>query len=273
MSSRKDKKHRAWGGEIGPFLEEARKERGISLKEAEQATSIRWRYLEGLERENPAELPEKAYVQSFLRSYADFLGLDQEDFGGRFERYEKTGERPGAAAPESGGSRRRTEPRKLRDSGVVAAVSVTGLLLVLAAVALYVLWDEPLLSGSPSGGQQVPSQNNPAEENPDEAAGEGPAPTLETGTGNGEPGSRERLQAQVRVRGVESWISVETEAGVEYTDIAQPGFSRSFDSGESFRITTGNAGAVELRINGIDYGTLGASGEVTSKSFTLKKAS
>jgi hypothetical protein len=75
----------------------------------------------------------------------------------------------------------------------------------------------------------------------------------------------------VIVRGSESWISVESDGRVEYTGVAQPGFSRSFDSEEGLRITTGNAGAVELRINGLEYGTLGDSGEVRSRSFTLKR--
>jgi len=37
------------GGQIGPILEKKRLEKGLSLKEVEQATKIRTRYLEGLE--------------------------------------------------------------------------------------------------------------------------------------------------------------------------------------------------------------------------------
>ena len=63
------------GLEIGRALESARKERGLSLKEAEGATKIRAAYLAELELENFDVLPA-VYVLGSLKTYADFLGLD-----------------------------------------------------------------------------------------------------------------------------------------------------------------------------------------------------
>src|SRR5829696_10419747 len=65
------------GLEIGRTLELARKERGLSFKEVEEATKIRAGYLEELERENFDVLPA-VYVQGSLKTYANFLGLDGE---------------------------------------------------------------------------------------------------------------------------------------------------------------------------------------------------
>src|ERR671917_2984021 len=65
------------GLKIGRTLELARKERGLSLKQVEQATKIRARYLGELERENFGVLPA-VYVQGSLRTYANFLHLDGE---------------------------------------------------------------------------------------------------------------------------------------------------------------------------------------------------
>ncbi len=65
------------GLEIGPALESARKERGLSLKEAEEATKIRAAYLAELELENFDVLPA-VYVHGSLRTYANFLHLDGE---------------------------------------------------------------------------------------------------------------------------------------------------------------------------------------------------
>lgn len=65
------------GLEIGRALESARKERGLSLKEAEEATKIRAAYLAELELENFDVLPA-VYVQGSLRTYANFLHLDGE---------------------------------------------------------------------------------------------------------------------------------------------------------------------------------------------------
>jgi cytoskeletal protein RodZ len=62
---------------IGRMLELARRERGLSLHQVEQATKIRARYLWELEHENFDVLPA-VYVQGSLKTYANFLGLDGE---------------------------------------------------------------------------------------------------------------------------------------------------------------------------------------------------
>ena len=62
--------------EIGSSLREARRRRGIGLPEASAATMIRVRYLEALEQEQVDALPEGPYQRSFLREYAEYLGLD-----------------------------------------------------------------------------------------------------------------------------------------------------------------------------------------------------
>jgi transcriptional regulator with XRE-family HTH domain len=65
------------GTKIGRILEQARKEQGLSLKQVEQATKIRARYLKELEGGNFGVLPA-VYVRGSLRTYADHLGLDGE---------------------------------------------------------------------------------------------------------------------------------------------------------------------------------------------------
>jgi len=62
--------------EIGSTLREARLRRGLDLGEAERGTKIRAKYLRALEEERFDILPGQTYVKGFLRSYADFLGLD-----------------------------------------------------------------------------------------------------------------------------------------------------------------------------------------------------
>jgi transcriptional regulator with XRE-family HTH domain len=63
-------------GKIGLVLERARKDRGLSLEEAERATKIRKRYLIGLEQDDYTVLPDAVYARGFLKTYANFLGLD-----------------------------------------------------------------------------------------------------------------------------------------------------------------------------------------------------
>src|SRR4028118_292746 len=63
-------------GKVGLVLERARKDRGLSLEEAERATKIRKRYLIGLEQDDYTVLPDAVYARGFLKTYANFLGLD-----------------------------------------------------------------------------------------------------------------------------------------------------------------------------------------------------
>src|ERR1044072_2908600 len=74
--------------EIGNSLREARVRQQIELGEAELSTKIRARYLRALEEEGFDALPAQTYVKGFLRTYADYLGLDGQlyvdEFNSRF---------------------------------------------------------------------------------------------------------------------------------------------------------------------------------------------
>ena len=61
---------------IGEQLEEARKRKGISLREASEATKIRIDFLGSIEKNQfDFELPE-IYKRGFVKNYANYLGLD-----------------------------------------------------------------------------------------------------------------------------------------------------------------------------------------------------
>jgi cytoskeleton protein RodZ len=62
--------------EIGNSLREARLRQALDFPEIEQATKIRPKYLRALEDEQFDILPGQTYVKGFLRSYAEYLGLD-----------------------------------------------------------------------------------------------------------------------------------------------------------------------------------------------------
>lgn len=63
---------------IGETFKQRRSERNISLKEAENATSIRMTYLHSIEEGEVNKLISPVYAQGFVRQYAAFLGLDGE---------------------------------------------------------------------------------------------------------------------------------------------------------------------------------------------------
>jgi Helix-turn-helix domain/RodZ C-terminal domain len=62
--------------EIGNSLREARVRQGLDYPQVELATKIRAKYIHALEDEQFDVLPAQPYVKGFLRTYAEFLGLD-----------------------------------------------------------------------------------------------------------------------------------------------------------------------------------------------------
>jgi hypothetical protein len=81
--------------EIGNSLREARVRQQLELGEVELATKIRSRYLRALEEETFEALPAQTYVKGFLRTYADYLGLDGQLYVDEFNsRYGVDGDEP-----------------------------------------------------------------------------------------------------------------------------------------------------------------------------------
>ena len=63
---------------LGAGLQAKRKELNLSLKEAENGTSIRSNYLEAIEEGSIAAQIAGIYAQGFVKQYAAFLGFEVE---------------------------------------------------------------------------------------------------------------------------------------------------------------------------------------------------
>jgi cytoskeleton protein RodZ len=86
--------------EVGSSLREARMRRGLELSQVERDTRIRPRYLMALEEEQFDVLPGPAYTRGFLRTYADYLGLDAQRFIDEYNsRFAPATEEPAGAVP------------------------------------------------------------------------------------------------------------------------------------------------------------------------------
>ncbi len=94
--------------EIGSTLREARMRARIDITEVEQATKIRAKYLRALENEEWSLLPGSTFIKSFLREYADYLGLDARSLVEEYKlRYERPSEQELAPiSPNLGRDRR-----------------------------------------------------------------------------------------------------------------------------------------------------------------------
>jgi cytoskeletal protein RodZ len=116
--------------EIGNSLREARTRREIDLPQAELATKIRVKYLRALEDERFEQLPSQTYVKGFLRTYADYLGLDGQPYVDEFNsRYVsgEDGDRPRRSPA-------RPEPRTRRLETGVVLVAVALVAIVTAVI-------------------------------------------------------------------------------------------------------------------------------------------
>jgi cytoskeleton protein RodZ len=260
------------GAKIGPILEKARKERGLTLDEAEHATKIRKRYLSGLEREDYGVLPDAVYARGFLKTYANFLGLDGEELAKelrdrRRPRRERSVTYGAPTASEfdrplvNPGGLGKKERRRVSGT-TIRTLLVAALALAAVVGSLYYVGRSAQSAG------ESPEQHPPPQSEQQQAANGPPR----GGDQPAAPPQPETLTVQVSVEGDPSWLSVLADGELSYEQIAEPGFSQTFRAQREISIKTGNAGAVGVVVNGQDLGRLGESGEVLTRDFTLKTA-
>ena len=117
--------------EIGNSLREARVRRGIDFPQAEAAIKIRGKYLRALEDEQFELLPAETYVKGFLRTYAEYLGLDGQLYVDEFNSRFVTGE---DSELRRARTRRSTAARPQRRS---RRTETNVVLIALAAIAVF----------------------------------------------------------------------------------------------------------------------------------------
>jgi cytoskeletal protein RodZ len=259
---------------IGRVLERARKDRGLTLEEAERATKIRRRYLEGLEKDDYTVLPDAVYARGFLKTYANYLGLDGDELSKelRTRKKPRRERRLSYAAPASEFERPIISPggvpgserRKISGSTLVT-VAVAALVIAALVGALYFVGLGVRSSGAGEAERiAAPVEPQPggsgrgAEEAPEEEPAEAPSGKLTVG---------------IEVEGSPAWILVTSDSETVFEEVAEPGFSRTFEASRAVGIRAGDAGAVSVEVNGQDVGALGEPGQVLERSYTLKSAS
>src|SRR6187549_3563075 len=105
--------------EIGDQLRESRMRNRVDISDVEAQTKIRAKYLRALENEEWDLLPGPTFVKSFLRTYADALGLDSrallEEYKMRYERLSEADLVP--ISPQTARQRQRAARRARKPSG------------------------------------------------------------------------------------------------------------------------------------------------------------
>jgi hypothetical protein len=229
--------------EIGETLREARMRRRIDMTEVETATKIRGKYLRALENEEWDLLPGPTFVKSFLRTYAEYLGLDArllvEEYRQRFERPSTQDLTPFSAARRGGRA-----PRRRQRVAAMGPVLVMGGGLVLLLVFFFLLgkWgpdDEETPAGGNGGGARATVTPTPTPSG-DRDRDEAPAPR---------PRVRLRLVATGPV-----YVCLVNASGEQVIDeeTLEAGARTEVFRSRSFRTNFGNDN-VEMVVNGKTY--------------------
>jgi cytoskeletal protein RodZ len=141
--------------EIGNSLREARLRQSLDLARVEDDTKIRAKYLQALEDERFDILPSETYVKGFLRTYAEYLGLDGQlyvdEFNSRFAHVEEP-----VSSPQLP---RRRRTRRAESNLVVVALAGIVAVAVLVVVAFAFSDGDPAQT-TPNG---LPAESTPAE--------------------------------------------------------------------------------------------------------------
>ena len=285
--------------EIGRFLERTRKDKGLSLEEVEQATKIRKRYLAGLENEDYAMLPDAIYAQGFLKTYANFLGLDGEalsrqlksrrkprrDQGIRYNtQLESEFEEPLIAPRGLQGTEKRNVPTSAIVTLLVAVFVLAVVIGTLYFVGRGVQASRPGGNNPPSATREEPPRQGDQQKVADKERTPGAKPANTETAGEdagdqqgqkeaGQPVPPDSLRVVISVQGSPSWLLIQTDGNTAYEQVARPGFSQTFEAGRQLYIKCGDAGAVHVEINGQDLGTLGPAATIVERNYTLKSAS
>jgi cytoskeleton protein RodZ len=116
--------------EIGNSLREARMRQGLDFPQVELATKIRAKYIRALEEEHFEVLPSATYIKGFMRSYAEFLGLDGQLYVDEYNS------RHVVEGPDDAPQRR---PRVHQDRSIERKVVLLALAGIAAVTALVIV--------------------------------------------------------------------------------------------------------------------------------------
>jgi len=224
--------------QIGDSLREARTRRGLTSADVQKGIRIRERYLTALEEERWDMLPGEAYTKGFLRTYAEFLGLNGQlyidEYNSRLRGHE---EEP--LVPES------LAPRR-RPSGGVLRVLV-GVLVVGAAVAGLAAWR---LGGSSTAGH--PSQSA-ASGVPTASAAAAPAVKKAKPVAALPAVSSKPVTAVITAARGRSWLSVRDggpNGKLLFVGILEQGLTKKFTATHKLWMRMGRPWTLDVRVAG-----------------------
>ncbi|MGN6090456.1 MAG: helix-turn-helix domain-containing protein [Actinomycetales bacterium] len=262
---------------IGQTLREAREAAGMTVEQVSEATRIRGTLIRGIEQDDFSLCGGDVYARGHLRAIARVVGTDPAPLLEEYDR-ERGGASTADAAPahvvhdlyDSDTVRAAAAADRRRGPNWTAAIAV-----VLVLVCVYA--GVRLLTGRDSGAAvaEGPSTTSSAPVAP--VSPSAPASTPAVTTTTPEPSSSSSIIAErpgavtvgiSATRGT-SWIQATDAAGkVLYSGLLRKGSTRDLSADASIKLVMGNAGSLDLVVNGTPIGAPGKPGDVVRVTFT-----
>jgi cytoskeleton protein RodZ len=240
------------GSSLGGYLRALRSSARGSLADMAAATRISERYLRALESDVPDDLPAPVFVKGFIRAYCAFVGAPADEALALYNQARglpATGEshavhvRPG----------RGWVGHPLAISGALLLIFGGGLVaLKLVSQPTPAPWAEPKAAArAPESAPEALPPAAPAVSMPPSAV----APAI----------SQARVPETQRlvVKAMEpTWIRVQIDDARVVEELLTAGAQREWTSDRRFVLSIGNAGGIEIVLNGRSLPSLGARGAV-----------
>ena len=252
---------------FGEQLRRTREAAGLRVEDIAAETKVSKTILNGLEQGNFKFLPERVFSRSFVAQYARTIGVEEgpltEAFDQAWEEYSaSSGIHPNLEilADDLGPSIRWR---------FWIPITAGAVILLIAAVVI--------LRGSTSLGEGLaPDPRRSGVRTATGAMANTPAPNptpprqpAQPETGDVEDESMVRMTVQVDL-GMECWIHYRDRDGMTGQQLLTNGQRLALELGGPVKLTVGNAGAVQLIVDGTTYRTLGLPGQVIHTEVTQK---
>jgi cytoskeletal protein RodZ len=215
---------------IGAALREERLRQGIELDDISRKTRIASRFLEAIEAEDFATLPGLVFTRNFVRQYSIALDLDPAPMLGSIPKPDIES----APMPDPP-----PKPRRMKWDPRVKSALQSVALLVVATSSITVAW----MRFEHPGLFTVPIFSKHAQ-----------APAVE-----------------VIVTALEdSWTQIVADGRTAFSGTLKMHTTQSFGASEAVLIRAGNAGALEITLNGHKLDAIGLRGQVRSVTLTAE---
>lgn len=243
---------------VGVLLRQARESVGMSIEELSEITSVRRRVIIDLESDSFESSGGLAYARGHIRIIAKALHANSDLLVEEFNVMNQDFNRPMIEL--------------LNENNVIPVLrkeSKVSFILMAKAAAVIVA----LLIAVPTAASFIHSPKKVAPKaNTSNSLTQGAGTTSTTGSAPIDPTAVATKSAPVAVivtaSGGSTWLAVSDSSGAQlFSGMLKHGTARSFDDSQLINLTIGNAGAVNLNVNGKDSGTPGATGEVVHLQF------